>query len=411
MDFLEIVSPAEALRRICSAAPDRPAYGEELGLLQALGRVTACDVRAAADVPGFPRSTVDGYAVRAGDTFGASPEQPVYLELNGQVVMGRPADREVLAGMAIQVPTGGMLPPGSDAVVMLEYGTYLDAGNLLEVVRPVAPGENVMAAGEDLPRGAVVVPAGRRLLPADLGALAAAGIRTVVVHGRPKGAILSTGDELVPADGEPGPGQVREINSLTLAASVIRDGGHPIQLGIVPDHEDQLAEAVMDACRQADLVLLSGGSSVGKTDLVPCVLAKLGQVLAHGLAVKPGKPTVVAVCAGVPIIGLPGHPVSALVVYDILVSPFLRKLAGERGPYPVPGVRARLTRNLPVRGGVEEHVRVLLAEGETGWEAEPLLGKSGAISSLSRADGLVRVPASRRGLNQGDEVEVRLLRR
>ncbi|HCC33057.1 MAG TPA: molybdopterin molybdenumtransferase MoeA, partial [Clostridiales bacterium] len=211
-------------------------------------------------------------------------------------------------------------------------------------------------------------------------------------------------------DEEPGPGQVREVNSIALAASVVGDGGHPLQLGIVPDREDQLAEAVTGACRQADLVLLSGGSSVGKADLVPAVLAKLGQVLAHGLAVKPGKPTALAVCEGVPVIGLPGHPVSALVVYAILAGPFLRFLAGERGAYPAPTVRARLTRNLPVRGGVEEHVRVLLAEGEAGWDAEPLPGKSGAISSLARADGLVRVPASRRGLDEGDEVEVRLLR-
>jgi molybdopterin molybdotransferase len=373
--------------------------------------VTAVDVPAADAVPGFARSTVDGYAARAGDTFGASPEQPAYLELIGQVLMGRPANREVSSGMTVQVPTGGMLPPGSDAVVMLEYATHLGGGDTLEVVRPVAPGENVMAAGEDFARGAVVVPAGRRLLPADLGALAAAGLRTVVVHRRPRVAILSTGDELVPVEEAPGPGQVREINSVALAASVIGDGGHPRQLGIVPDREEQLIEAVTRACRQADLVLLSGGSSVGKADLVPTVLAGLGQVLAHGLAVKPGKPTAVALCDDVPVIGLPGHPVSALVVYDILVGPLLRLLAGEREVYPSPGVRARLTRNLPVRGGVEEHVRVRLVEGEAGWEAEPLPGKSGAISSLARADGLVRVAASRRGLHEGDEVEVRLLRR
>ncbi|HSW11046.1 MAG TPA: gephyrin-like molybdotransferase Glp [Bacillota bacterium] len=411
MDFLKVISPAEALQRLRAAVPGRPAGGEELELLQALGRVTAFDTLAADAVPGFVRSTVDGYAVRARDTFGAGPEQPAYFELNGQVIMGRRADREVLPGMAVHVPTGGMVPPGADAVVMLEYATHLGDGDTLEVVRPVAPGENVMAAGEDFARGAVVVPAARRLLPADLGALAAAGIRTVVVQARPRVAILSTGDELVPVDEEPGPGQVREVNSVTLAASVVGDGGHPLQLGIVPDREDRLAEAVTRACRQADLVLLSGGSSVGKADLVPAVLAKLGQVLAHGLAVKPGKPTALAVCEGVPVIGLPGHPVSALVVYAILVGPFLRFLAGERGAYPAPGVRARLTRNLPVRGGVEEHVRVLLAEGESGWDAEPLPGKSGAISSLTRADGLVRVPASRRGLNEGEEVEVRLLRR
>jgi molybdopterin molybdotransferase len=382
-----------------------------LDLLQALGRVTAFDVPAAAAVPGFARSTVDGYAVRARDTFGSSAEQPAYLELNGQVIMGRRADREVSSGMAVQVPTGGMLPPGSDAVVMLEYATDLGGGETLEVVRPVAPGENVMAAGEDFAAGAVVVPAGRRLLPADLGALAAAGIRTVVVHGRPRVAILSTGDELVPADEAPEPGQVREVNSVSLAAAIMADGGAPLLLGIVPDRESDLAEAVIGACREADLVLLSGGSSVGKADLVPAVLARLGQVLAHGLAVKPGKPTAIAVCREVPVIGLPGHPVSALVVYDILVGPLLRFLAGEREVYPAPGVRAKLTRNLPVRGGVEEHVRVRLIEGESGWAAEPLPGKSGAISSLARADGLVRVPASRRGLHEGDEVEVRLLRR
>jgi len=410
VDFLKVISPADAMQRLRSALPGRPSRGEELELLPALGRVTAFDVLAADAVPGFARSTVDGYAVRARDTFGAGPEQPAYLELKGQVIMGRRAEGEVSPGTAIQVPTGGMLPPGGDAVVMLEYAAEL-GGDMLEVVRPVAPGENVMAAGEDFARGAVVVPAGRRLQPADLGALAAAGLRTIVVQPRPRVAILSTGDELVAVDEEPGPGQVREVNSVSLAAAIIGDGGDPLLLGIVPDRESELAEAVIGACRQAGLVLLSGGSSVGKADLVPAVLARLGQVLAHGLAVKPGKPTVVAVCGDIPVIGLPGHPVSALVVYDVLVGPLVRLLAGEREVYPVPGLRARLTRNLPVRGGVEEHVRVRLIEGESGWAAEPLPGKSGAISSLARADGLVRVPASRRGLNEGDEVEVRLLRR
>jgi len=412
MGFLAVVSPAEALERLRAAVSPRPAGREEVCLADALGRVAAVDAGAEADVPGFARSIVDGYAVRAQDTFGAGPEQPAYLELAGEVTIGRAAGGELAGGKTMAIPTGGMLPPGADAVVMMEHTSELGGGTV-EVLRPAAPGENVMAADEDIRAGEVVVRAGRRLFPADLGALAAAGVTTVEVFVVPRVAVLSTGDELVPPEESPRPGQVRDVNAVTLAAALARDGARVVRWPtIVPDREEDLRQAVSAACREADLVLLSGGSSVGRADLVPRVLDGLGPpgVLAHGLNIRPGKPTVVAVCGAVPALGLPGHPVSAVVVYEVLVRPLLRLLAGESGPLRAPTVIARIDRNVPVRGGIEEYVRVVLAGSDDGLWAEPVLGKSGAINTLARADGLVTVPATRRGLHRGDQVEVRLLR-
>ncbi len=389
---------------------------EEVLLADALGRVAAVDVVARSHVPGFARSTVDGYAVRASDTFGAGPEQPAYLELAGEVTVGKPARVQLKAGAAAAVPTGGMVPPGADAVVMLEYTAQLDAadgGRLIEVVRAVAPGENLMAADEDLRAGQVVVNAGRRLFSPEIAVLAAAGVVTVSVSSRPRVAVLSTGDELVPPEAVPGPGQVRDVNSVALAAAVRRDGGRVVLRALLPDVEVRLREGVLHACEQADLVLLSGGSSVGPADLVPRVLDGLGPpgVLAHGLAIRPGRPTVVAACGSVPVIGLPGHPVSALVVYEVLVRPILRWLEGENYRARLaPVVPAKIAHQLAASGGIDEYVRVRLVEGEDGWWAEPVLGKSGAVGTLARADGLVRVPAERRGLERGDVVEVRLLR-
>lgn len=410
MGFFAVVSPGEVLERLRRSISPRPGR-EEVSLDEALGRVAAGAVTAEADVPGFDRSIVDGYAVRARDTFGAGPEQPAYLELAGEVSMGLAAGGEVAAGRAMSIPTGGMLPSGADAVVMLEHTAELGGGTI-EVLRPAAPGENVMAVGEDLRVGQVAVPAGRRLFPADLGALAAAGVTTVPVFAVPRVALLSTGDELVPPDRAPGPGQVRDINAVALAAALARDGARVRRLGIVPDREEDLRQAAGEALRAAELVLLSGGSSVGRADLVPRVLDSLGPpgVLAHGLNIRPGKPTVAAVCGNVPALGLPGHPVSALVVYEVLVRPLLRLLTGESGPAIRPAVFARLTENVAVRGGTEEYVRVILTSGEDGLAAEPVPGKSGAVSTLARADGLVRVPPARRGLHRGDQVEVWLLR-
>lgn len=411
MGFFAVVSPPAALERLRDALAAREAGREEVPLAGARGRVAAADTLARSDVPGFARSIVDGYAVRAQDTFGAGPEQPAYFELAGEVSMGRAAGVEVSAGQAVTIATGGMLPAGADAVVMLEHTSELGGGTV-EVLRAVGPGENVMAADEDLGAGQVVVPSGRRLAPADLGALAAAGVTRVEVFVPPRVALFSTGDELVRPEATPRPGQVRDVNAVTLAAALERDGARVSAPAIVADREEELGQAIAGACREVDLVLLSGGSSVGRADLVARVLDGLGPpgVLAHGLGIRPGKPTVVATCGQVAVLGLPGHPVSALIVYEVLVRPLLRWLAGEEGRLWEPAVSARLDRNVPVKGGSEEYLRVVLSPGEDGLWAAPVLGKSGAVSTLARADGLVRVPASRRGLHRGDAVEVKLLR-
>ncbi|WP_027718029.1 gephyrin-like molybdotransferase Glp [Desulfovirgula thermocuniculi] len=382
---------------------------EEVPLLSALGRCLARDVVAAEDVPGFDRSTVDGYAVRARDTFGASEGLPAYLEVSGEVLMGRAPGGAVGPGRAYKIATGGMLPPGADAVVMVEHTEELGAGTI-GVTRPVAPGENVIRRGEDIAAGSVVLPAGHILRPQDLGILAAVGVTAVEVRLPWRVGIVSTGDELVLPGEVPAPGQVRDINSYSLYGAVKACGGEPHLYGIVRDDLEEMRACLAGALREADMVLLSGGSSVGTRDVAAQAIAGLGEpgVLFHGLSLKPGKPTIGAVVNGKPVFGLPGHPASALVVFELLVAPLIR-CAGYPGDsfweFPL---RARLTRNLRSAPGREDFVRVKLKlEGGTLW-AEPVLGKSGLISTMVKADGLARIPATKEGVEAGEWVEVKM---
>lgn len=415
--FFRVVTVEEARLAVLRAlgwegAPPAAAAGrpgrrvEEAGLEECTGRVLAFDLVAREDVPGFPRSTVDGYAVRAQDTFGASESLPAYLVLAGECRMGEAPPRPLGEGECVAVATGGALPAGADAVVMVEH-TEAPADGTVAVLRPVSPGENVVRPGEDVARGQVVLPAGRVLRPPDVGVAAALGYTRLGVYARPRVAVISTGDELVPPDRQPGPGRVRDVNAYALAAAVSAEGGVPRLLGIVPDERGALEHALREGLR-GDCVIVSGGSSVGARDLVAGALAGLGEpgVLVHGVAVRPGKPVIIAVAEGRPVFGLPGHPVSALVTFYLLVRPVLRYLAGA-DPFPVePAVRARLGRNLASRAGVEEYVRVALASEGGRLVAHPVLGKSGLISTLARSWGLVRIPAGATGLAEGEEVEV-----
>jgi molybdopterin molybdotransferase len=370
--------------------------------------VPAAAVTAPHALPGFARSTVDGYAVRAADTYGVSEGLPGYLEVTGAVRMGAEPGVTVGPGTVASMPTGGVLPPGADAVVMIEYTQEAMPGTI-EVVRPVAPGDGVVRADEDAAPGAELVPAGRPLRAQDLGMLAAAGITGVSVHARPRVTVFSTGDEVVPpATGVLRPGQVRDASAVALAAMVAEAGGEPAMGGIVPDDPAALESALSAALTDSDLIVISAGSSVGARDETARVVGRLGEpgIWCHGLAIKPGKPTLLADCGGVPVIGLPGNPRSALVVFRLLGMPLVRLVGGCTMAPPEPAVRARLGRDLASAAGRLDVVQVRVRDGV----AAPVFGLSALLSVLTAADGYVIVPEEATGLDAGTEVEVTLYR-
>lgn len=397
--FLEVVPVEEAVAAVRRIAP--PVVAETVALGDACGRVLAEDITAGEDIPGFSRSVVDGYAVVAADTIGAGEAMPAMLENTGKVAMGAADAPPIAPGQCCYVPTGGILPPGADAMVMVEYTESL--GDEVLVHRPAAPGENLIARGEDFAAGAVVLEAGRRCSPRDLGVLAALGRAEVPVAARPRVGIISTGNELVPVAAAPGPAQVRDANSSLAAGFVIERGGEPVSYGIVRDEREALEAALAAATAECDAVLLSGGSSKDERDMCAATIAGLGEVLVHGVAIAPGKPTIIGRVGTVPVIGLPGHPASACVVLIAIAGPLLAAMTGERRP--VRTEAARLTQNVPSERGREDYVRVALdAEGG----ATPLFGKSGLLNTLVASSGVVRVPASREGLEAGEAVEVLL---
>jgi molybdopterin molybdotransferase len=375
-------------------------------LSEALHRVPAGEVRAASPLPGFVRSTVDGFAVRAADTYGASEGLPSYLDLLGAVRMGAAPTVAVSPGGCVAMPTGGVLPDGADAVVMVEFTAETMPGTI-EVTRPVAPGGGLVRADEDVAAGAALVPAGRPLRAPDLGLLAAAGVTSVAVHARPRVAIISTGDEVVPPDTvELAPGQVRDATASALAGLVLDAGGEPLHAGIVGDEPGALKKRLYEVLPEADLVVVSAGSSVGARDETADAVAAVGEVWCHGLAIKPGKPTLLADCGGTPLIGLPGNPLSALVVFGQVGVPLLWRIAGCEIPPPRPGTRARLSRDLASAAGRLDIVQVRVRDGV----AEPLFGPSALLSVLTRADGYVVIPEPATGLDAGTDVEVTLYR-
>jgi molybdopterin molybdotransferase len=360
------------------------------------------------DLPDFVRATVDGYAVNAADTYGASPGLPAFLHIKGEVPMGQASNFVLALGEAALLHTGGMLPAGADAVVMIEQTQLVD-GQSIEVMKPVAVGENVVQIGEDIRRGEPVLAPGRRLRPQEIGALLALGITSVTVAAPPRVALISTGDEVVVPEQTPQPGQVRDINSYTLAALTQRAGGEALLYGIVPDDQAKLTAVATQAHREADIVVLSAGSSVSYRDMSVDVIASLGApgVLVHGLSVRPGKPTIVAVANGKAVFGLPGNPVSAMVIFDLLVTPTIQQLLGADN-IPAKQVPARLARNLASTSGREDYVQVRLDEQNGEVWATPVLGKSNLIYTLVHADGVVKVPLAANGLHQGEWVPVTL---
>jgi molybdopterin molybdotransferase len=431
-EFFTVKTVSEALTGF---RPERRTPVETVSLDDVLGRVPAEPIAAPHALPGFARATVDGFAVRAADTYGASEGLPSYLDLAGEARMGRPPEVDVRPGTAVAIATGAPLPPGADAVLKIEH-TQHATPELLEVLRPVTPGEGMVRADEDAAAGAELIRPGRPLRAQDLGMLAAAGFTEIPVHARPRVAIVSTGDELVPAESPNalGVGQVRDASAPALAALVREAGGEPRFEGIVPDDARALTEALRRALEESkppplkgsdplsrggldvsagssggvDVLVVSAGSSVGARDETAAAIASLGEpgIWCHGLAFRPGKPTLLADCGGVPVIGLPGNPRSALVVFRLIGIPIVRLVGGCTEPPPEPTVRARLARDLPSAAGRLDVVQVRL----NGDEAEPLFGSSSLLSILTAADGCVVVPEAATGLAAGTDIEVTLYR-
>lgn len=414
-EFLHL-SPAQAAFEQWSSVLRCAPEGELVDTVQALGRVTFRPIIAPLSLPSFSRSAVDGYAVRSRDTHGASEALPAYLRLAGEIPMGSRSELALGTGDCALIHTGGMLPSGADAVVMLEH-TQVVRATEIEVLRAVANGENILELGEDVQAGEQVIPAGVVLRPAEIGGLMALGITRLEVASKPRIGLISSGDEVVTPGGDLKPGQVYDVNSYSLGALVESAGAIPVRYGIVPDVEAALYDAASRAHKECQVVAITAGSSASARDFTSRVIESLGPpgVLVHGVNVRPGKPTILAACAAASdqspkaVIGLPGNPVSALVIAGLFLVPLIDLWLGKSGGRQAFPVRARLTVNLPSQAGREDWVPVALSQVDQDLQAEPIFGKSNLIFSLARADGLLHIPADATGLPAGAVAQVFLL--
>lgn len=411
-EFLTLLPPDDARTLLLSHLAGLEAESELIDSAHALDRVAAEEVIAPHPLPEFPRSTVDGYAVCARDTFGATDSLPGYLTLIGEVPMGDAPEFKIQQGQCALIHTGGMLPLGADAVVMLEY-TQSAHENEMEIMRAVAAGENVIKIGEDVKAGQTVIRRGVRLRPAEIGGLMALGITQLRVARKPRVGLISSGDEVVAPNQSPRPGQVRDVNTYTLAALITKSGGKDVQYGIVSDDMSALKTTIAQALVECDVVIVTAGSSASTRDMTAEVIGTLGApgVLVHGINTRPGKPTILGACNGKAVIGLPGNPVSALVNGYLFVVPVIEKLLGAL-PKAQATVIARLTVNLPSQAGREDWwpVKIVNRKSEIAdYDAEPIFGKSNLIFTLAAADGLLRIPPDATGLSAGEMVEVVLI--
>lgn len=385
---------------------------EEVDIKITLHRFLAEEIVAPDNLPGFNRSTMDGYAIRAEDSFGATDSLPSYLKIIGEIKMGVKPEFKINPGGAVKISTGGMLPEGANAVMMVEYTEQID-DTTIEARRSISPWENVVREDEDLKIGEIILRKGRRLRPQDIGILAGIGKTNIKIYRKPKIAIISTGTEIIPAEGEPRIGQVRDINSYTLGACIEEAGGVPVYRGIIKDEVVLLEQEIKKTIKKdkVEAIIISGGSSVGVKDITLEVLNRLGKpgVLIHGVSVKPGKPTILAIADNRPIFGLPGHPVSAMIIFDLFVRPLINWLQGGKYNYNfAKEIEVELTCNMVSDSGREDYIRVFVyKEGEKVY-AEPILGKSGLISTMVRASGLIKIGLNIEGLEKGSKVMVRL---
>lgn len=420
--FFEVKTPDEVrsiLREIARALP-----AETVRIEKSLRRFLAEDVKSPVDLPGFDRAIMDGFAVRARDTFGASPGAPAYLKLAGEVKMGKAASVKLSTGEAVRVSTGSVMPDGADAVVMVEYTDFLD-DETVEIVRAAAPGDHIVGKTEDLHEGEIMLHSGHLMRPQDVGALAGVGMTSIKVCPQPRVAIISSGDEIIPPDQTPQIGQIRDINSYSLACLARQAGGIPLRMGIVRDDFESLRSRLAEGLEKADIALISGGSSVGARDVTLDVIQSFNgaEILTHGVSIRPGKPTIIAKVGGKYLFGLPGNPVSVMVTFDLFVGFLIKLLAGAKQPiWEARYVKARLSRNIASAPGREDYISVrLIVEGAavgarhavpvqavhaSDLLAAPVLGRSALISTMVKADGLIRIPLESEGLEEGTEVDV-----
>lgn len=381
---------------------------ETVPLADALGRVLGESMACRENLPDFSRSVMDGYALKASSTFGASEANPAYLTVKGSVAMGRQPGFSIEAGEAARISTGGALPEGADSVVMIEHTETVDE-TTIEVYRSVAPGQHIIQKGEDFKTGEMILHRGQSLRAQEIGLLAALGKTSVTVCKKAVVGIISTGDEVVPVDQTPEFGKVRDVNSYTLGAMVQTAGGRAVNYGIVEDDIASLYDMCIQAHKETDMLIISGGSSMGPRDYALEAIGRLpdARILLHGIPISPGKPTILAQAEGKPVWGLPGHVVSAMIVFEIVVKPFLEKLngldPGQRRRWPIP---ARLDRNVASAQGRMDFIRVRLVKKNGEYWAQPILGKSGLIHTLVQADGVIAINMHSEGLEKGTSVDV-----
>jgi len=407
-EFLRLVTPEEALRKLNEHLKILVSV-ELINVGEALERVIAEDINASESLPSFPRSTVDGYAVSATDTYGASEGLPVCLRIVGEMPMGHSSLITVRSGETVKVYTGGALAGGADAVVMVENTRQVDE-NTIEVAKPLAPGENIIRIGDDIKVGEIIFSAGHVLRPQDIGGLMALGITRIKVYRRPRVAIISAGDEVVSPEKMPLAGQVRDINTYTISSLVMQAGAIPVPRAVIPDDITRLRQAAQTGVDEAEIIVISSGSSISTRDITARVISSLGKpgILVHGVSLRPGKPTILAVVEGKPVFGLPGNPVSAMTVFDLFVRPTIYRVGGCIQPPMLPIVIAKLEHNIPSTTGREDYVPVKLRLANDEYLANPIFGESNLITTMIRADGVAKIPLDKHGLIAGELVNVRL---
>lgn len=414
-EFLELNPPEKFWQEIKSFLKERPLSTENLNLDNSLGRILAEDLYSPVDLPPFSRSTVDGYAVKAADTAGASASMPTYFEIAGSIEMGEKTELKIKSGEAAAIPTGGMLPEGADAVLMIEDTEKIEE-KTIESFKSLAAGDNLVQKAEDIAEGELLFKKGHKIMARDIGALAGLGITEFKGAARAKVSVISTGDELISAEAEAKAGQIRDINSYSITSYLNKIGAEAEKVGIIEDEFESLKKAVKNELDQ-DLVLISGGSSVGIKDMTIDLLNSLGEpgVLLHGLAIKPGKPTILAIIEGTIVMGLPGHPASAWTVNNVLVAEIVRVLNGEKKAAEIGSsnnkylIKAELTRSLVSDKGREEYIPVKIIKEKDKLLAEPLLGKSSLITNLAYGDAVIKVPRTQEGKEKGEIVELSLI--
>lgn len=408
MKLLKVDTIQQVLEKMDNHFGDLKLDSEMVNIEDAVGRTVSQDIFSQYNIPDFNRSTVDGYAIVASDTFGVSESIPVFLDVIGHVDMGKSTDIVISKGKAAYVPTGGMVPKGADAVIMIEHIEEMDS-TTIAAYSPMAPGENVIKIGDDVRLGDRLLHKGRMLKPQDIGVLAAAGQRQIRVFEKPKAAVISTGDEIAHPFGDIKFGEIRDINTYTLSTMLENMGAEVTIKAVIKDDYELLKKAVEEALESSHIVIISGGSSVGTKDVTAKVIDAMGEpgVFVHGMAVKPGKPTIVGKAKGKALFGLPGHPVSAVIVFKVLVGHLMSKLmCREDFKLKIPAVCSTNVHSSP---GKETFQMVELQQRDGGYLAVPLHGKSGAISLVSKADGFVRIPHNKEGINKGETVMVELL--